>query len=101
VENYSSGERLIDLRAYDGRLIDRLTLSQIEANAGFYDLKRNKRGHIQGARVKSRMSFAPLSNDGIGFEQTLPNGRVVFALKGTTGSDRKPMVIFDGDLATC
>ncbi len=63
-----------------------LDVAFIYANRGHFDLRFNGKGKLREAAEKPRMSLSPLSNDGKYFVQTLDNGVMVHALRGTPGS---------------
>lgn len=92
-EQYTSPERQVAVRTSRGRLIAQMDESEVLANKGRYTIRRNKRGSITGAFLKERLSLSPLSNNGVHFEQVLPSGHCVFALKGTTGSGRASTLV--------
>jgi hypothetical protein len=57
-------------------------------DCGHYRLICNRRGRVVRAQVRGRdMPLVPLSSRGFGFEQVLPGGYRVFALRGVRGSE--------------
>lgn len=96
---YASPEEMIPVRGERGKLLQSLPISQIKAEKGRYIIVPHKSGKgIKYAMLRPRMSLAPLSTDGKGFEQTLPSGRVLFALYGTTGSGKRNSLVDEEDL---
>lgn len=86
-----SDQAEIILRNRSGRAVGTITAQALLANQWQYHVRRNKRGNITQAIRKERLSTVPLSHHGECKEQTLDSGRVVYALRGTVGSQSTRM----------
>ena len=86
----------IPLYSPDGRLIGWAPLEWVERHQGNLRVVRNKRGHLKRAYLKEHddeltawlQATGRRSSYGRGFQQHLPCGQVVWALKGVRGSGR-------------
>ena len=86
----------IPLYSPDGRLIGWAPLEWCERHEGNLKLVRSRRGHLRRAYLRDDDSelitflieTRKRSSYGTAFEQHLPCGRVVWALKGVRGSGR-------------
>jgi hypothetical protein len=86
----------IPLYSPDGRLLGWAPCEWVERHAPHLRLVRNRRGHPRRAYLKEHndeltawlQQTGRRSTYGTAFEQHLPCGRVVWALKGVRGSGR-------------
>jgi len=86
----------IPLYSPDGRLIGWAPVEWVERHAGHFRRVYSRRGHLRRAYLKEHDDALTLwlqetgrrSSFGCAFQQHLPCGRVVWALKGVRGSGR-------------
>ena len=82
---------LIPVMNTKGDILEYMDADYLQANQGYFLLRYNRRGNLRSAIRRERSSLVPLSRKGECKDQTLSTGHVIFALRGTPGSQSSNM----------